>query len=682
MKRYLIKWLILVLAGILLTISAAAESVQAEWTVMFYFCGSDLESRHGYASENLGEIANCFTRAAISGMDTQNVPEYASEGVNVVIETGGCKEWHAQDLGMDIHAGAIQRWHYRPIDTILLDMDGNEDHSMKGTFDMEAELPAASMADPQTLSDFIRWSAAYYPAKKYALVLWGHGGGAISGLFIDEYYNNDRMYLDELRGALSDGGVEFETVLFDACLMASVETAYAVSDNAHWMVASEEVVAGKGTAVGEWLQQLYLTPQWDGGRLGRWICDMTQIKYANVVDERSQMMLTWSVIDLDKIGRFIELFDRAMELYGQIYAEKPSDFLFGFSRINETFSFALGDTDLYDIMWMLYQPDFSVSLDWDVYTEMLDALSEAVVYVVRGPDRSGALGLSFCAAAGFLPDMMEIYARNCPSAHYLAFLDAVSPDWSAPDWVYERAEHLPDITEDEEYEIVIEKQICDNGCPGLFIDRQQLMKVDTVRMNLYRLNDESGNTVCLGSIEASYESTPEGKRYYFDGFDIWPSVEGVHCNVQMVKTSKDDRELFNIPVRVGTSFHLLRMGYNGNAEEPLTIYGLWEGYEADSTVFGRNVMDLSQISGQEFCLLYPIDGTGRPQYEASEPLTFYRRLQITAEPLEPGAYYLEYSVDDFLSHSRPVDRAEVYWDGNELSVAGEPWEGMMELAAR
>ena len=35
---------------------ADANDAPAEWTVLFYLCGSDLESRFGYASENLREI--------------------------------------------------------------------------------------------------------------------------------------------------------------------------------------------------------------------------------------------------------------------------------------------------------------------------------------------------------------------------------------------------------------------------------------------------------------------------------------------------------------------------------------------------------------------------------------------------------------------------------------------------
>ena len=111
-------------------------------------------------------------------------------------------------------------------------------------------MPLSSMADPETLQDFVAWGAVKYPAKKYGLVLWDHGGGSKTGIFIDELFENDTMYLYELGEALRGGGVMFETVLFDACLMANVETAYIIKDYARYMVASEEVVVGQGTAIG------------------------------------------------------------------------------------------------------------------------------------------------------------------------------------------------------------------------------------------------------------------------------------------------------------------------------------------------------------------------------------------------------------------------------------------------
>ena len=40
-----------------------------------------------------------------------------------------------------------------------------------------AELPELDMADPATLTDFVRFSHNQYPAENYLLVLWDHGNG-------------------------------------------------------------------------------------------------------------------------------------------------------------------------------------------------------------------------------------------------------------------------------------------------------------------------------------------------------------------------------------------------------------------------------------------------------------------------------------------------------------------------
>ena len=74
-------------------------------------------------------------------------------------------------------------------------------------------------------------------------------------------------------------------------------------------------------------------------------------------------------------------------------------------------------------------------LPTDLYYEMMDALAEAVVYNTHGIGRARAQGLSFCFATDDSPEELTVYARNCPSAHYLAFLDAVIPSWTAPEWL-------------------------------------------------------------------------------------------------------------------------------------------------------------------------------------------------------------------------------------------------------
>ena len=655
----------------------------AEWTVMFYLCGSDLESKHGLASGNLAEIASCLPYSTLSKISLEypeivlSVEQLDRMRVNVVVETGGSKEWHASELGMEVDTSALQRWRYCPMEILRIDAES--------TFELEETLPLQSMADPETLSDYIRWAAEKYPAHKYALVLWDHGGGSKTGIFIDELFEGDVMYLDELHDAFQGGGVNFEAVLFDACMMANLETAYAIKDNAKWMIASEEVVAGKGTAMASWLQQLYLAPQWDGARLGHWICDMTQIKFANEADEQSMELLTWSVIDLSKIERVAAAYDWYFERCCDAYVNDTYRMRVLIDLLHGTEEFGGGLNNMFDLSGVLYQEWIVQNMGMDLYWEMMDALMDAVDYTVHGVGRSKALGISFCYAADFSPAELEMYARNCPSAHYLALLDAITPAWTAPEWVYKQVQRLPDIRELKDYQVIVEKKIAPDGTPGVYT-LDGVFNVRGYYMNLYRLEEKTGNTLRYGNTVGVIVDDPETGDFMLCPKEpcLWLSMEGVYCDAELVSYDLFDNYLFNIPIQIGTEQSILRCGYESKIDD-YVVYGIWEGYDADTGVFGRNVQSLAQLAGQEFRLLYPIDGAernGKTLYEASEPMTLYRSLRVTKEPLPPGPIYIEFWVRDMFMRPLTIGKVEMYWDGQTLTLApGETWEGTTLLTA-
>ena len=679
MKKLLFFFLSVFAASLLWSASALAED-PAEWTVMFYFCGSDLESKNGFATENLEAIQKCLTHDQLTHLIGRRNREEETVGrVNVVVETGGCKEWHAQRIGMDVDAGALQRWHFEP--DLLASIEGTS------TFMLDQTLPLANMGASDTLADFIRWSAQTYPAQKYALVLWDHGGGSKTGIFVDELFDGDIMYLDELHTALQEGGVQLEAVVFDACLMANIEAACAIQDSARWMIASEELVAGGGTAMGDWLQQLYFTPQWDGRRLGRWICDMTQIQYANSADEQAADTLTWSVIDLSKIKRVEEQFDRFFRDIGQYYADDILRMNNILSYLSEAFEFGLGENGMLDLSAAFYNPYVAGMLDQDLHSSMLDALDEAVVYTVRGTDRSSARGLSFCYATDFSVGGLEDYARNCPSPHYLAFLDAITPAWTAPAWVYDTVEPLPDIQELYQYQISVKKIIAPNGTPGVAI-LDGVINASTVIAELYRYNEETGNTVYMGSTVAGDVLDKDGNKmlmtYALNSFWRWPTLEGEFCCAEVAFLDYMGNELYNIPVQINGEIHLLRCSYDDTADagEKMTVLGLWQGYDADSLMFSRNVMSLAQKAGQEFRLLYPVRNGEKDEktlYDAGKTMTLHRAYVIKGKPLPAGTYFLEYWVQDPFMRLLSAGDVEIEWDGETVSLREGSWEGDVVL---
>ena len=90
--------LVLIAASVPPATAEITAEPEAEWTVLLYMCGTDLESKYSYGSQNLEEITHVF---ALPGKESK---------VNVLIETGGCSEWHTESIGIEVSPYAIQRW--------------------------------------------------------------------------------------------------------------------------------------------------------------------------------------------------------------------------------------------------------------------------------------------------------------------------------------------------------------------------------------------------------------------------------------------------------------------------------------------------------------------------------------------------------------------------------------------
>jgi hypothetical protein len=120
----------------------------------------------------------------------------------------------------------------------------------KGQSKVLAEWGEVNMADPATMSKFIKTAEKSYPAQNTAFISWDHGGGW-RGLNWDdtsEMLGEEPSFMDmnTLRIAVADAGVRFDVFAFDQCLMAQPEVAYQVRGYADYLVFSEETVYGQG----------------------------------------------------------------------------------------------------------------------------------------------------------------------------------------------------------------------------------------------------------------------------------------------------------------------------------------------------------------------------------------------------------------------------------------------------
>ena len=236
-------------------------------TIMVYLCGTDLESRSGMGTSDLQEMA-----AANIG-----------KKVNLLVYTGGCSSWRNNIVSSRVNQ-------------VYQVMEGGVKCLIK-------DAGTASMTNPDNLAGYIQWSAKNFPADRYELILWDHGSGSVSGYGYDEKNKSSgSMTLSGIQSALEKGGVKFDFVGFDACLMATTETALMLSNYADYMVASEETEPGVGWFYTDWLNALGKNTSIPTVQLGQNIIDSFVETCA--VKCRGQKT-TLSMVDLSELSNTV-----------------------------------------------------------------------------------------------------------------------------------------------------------------------------------------------------------------------------------------------------------------------------------------------------------------------------------------------------------------------------------------
>jgi hypothetical protein len=263
---------------------AAPRVEPRAWTVMVYLNGdNNLEK----------EILSDFREMATVGSTDQ---------VNIVAQ-------------LDRHPGYTQDGENDWSDTRRFWIKrGSEPTIQEAEPDFAGEI---DMTSGTALRDFVAWARQRFPARRYALIIGSHGEGwryyadrldlgpaeevrrieefdsaaslaDTSGLveviptdadirnhpvrsITHDMTSGGKLYNREMQDALESvlAGEQLDLIGFDACLMAMLETAYALRRSANVMVASEENEPEEGWSYEDILTQLTASPEMDGEELAK-----------------------------------------------------------------------------------------------------------------------------------------------------------------------------------------------------------------------------------------------------------------------------------------------------------------------------------------------------------------------------------------------------------------------------
>ena len=243
MPGFFLRWLLTAVSILLLAPAASAQSPKrAAWTILVY----------GHADHSL---------SSQMAADLRKMESVGSgPGFNIVVQADfdASSEEENEDEGLPkaLHRGTSR---------FLMAKSTNPDRVISKPVERLSEF---NHDEPRVLSESIRWAVRKYPADRYGLVFWDHGG-QWEGYGGDEQDGTEDepkgMSTAAMRGAVQEamkaaGIKKWDFVAFDTCLMGGIEVIGDFADLTDLFIACPEIDYGDGWNYGPVLQWLKERP--------------------------------------------------------------------------------------------------------------------------------------------------------------------------------------------------------------------------------------------------------------------------------------------------------------------------------------------------------------------------------------------------------------------------------------
>ena len=633
------KKIIAILLAVLMCMSLGAPAFADDggWTIFVYLCGADLESDAGFASENMQEM----------------IESTASSGVRYIVQTGGASAWQN-----DASADELDRFEITGGNSTIVDRQ-----------------PQASMAESQTLADFLSWGLAAYPSAHTGLVLWDHGSGSINGVCFDELHEMKSLTLREIDTALSSvkdalpNGFDF--IGFDACLMGTVETAAMLAPYAAYMIGSQETEPGTGwdyKAIGECLAG---NPDADAVTLGTAICNGF---YQNCAADEQEDDATLALVDLSKIQALRSAFDSyAQHLYEA--TDNTADFAPICRTITSSENFGgnnrmEGYTNMVDLGGLI-----AAGSAWSSNAQAArDAEDAAIVYQVRGANHDQASGLSIYYPLQIQGSQeLSIFRDVCVSTYYYALVNKIAYGFANGGSLEGFDENTPwdwnsmvpnNDGQSTAISFAQEPALDENGTYGFTLSEKAMNNTVSVDAQVYQVSEDGQDCISLGMTSDVKADWSTGRvEDDFDG--LWFSLpDGQNLSVNLVDEG-DEYDLYTSPVTINGKKTNLRFAWYGKTGE-LEILSAWEGVGSNGIAARQSD---SPNPGDVIVPRYDAfdpDSGAKGEYTGQE-YTWSDGDSLAFGPLPDGDYLYSFSINDVFGGSYVTDNADFVVDQGNIS---------------
>nr|MDA3845492.1 clostripain-related cysteine peptidase [Vallitaleaceae bacterium] len=430
-------------------------------------------------------------------------------------------------------------------------------------------------------------------------------GGSLYGFGYDEYFYDDSLTLDEIDSALSNvkdkQDVTYEVVGFDACLMATLETAKMLEPYANYLIASEETEPDYGWDYTRIFSDLSNGLATDGESFGEIVVSGFMV---DSIDKNAEEMLTLSVIDLSKITAVVDSVDALFAAIGTNSYEYGYDSL---SKVipqkkafvgNTEYS---GYTDHYDLENLAKK----LTEFWPGEANaVMTAIDDAVVYKIAGYLATDAGGISL-----YLP-YYDLYVDDISAAY-----DPVSFSTGYADFVSDYVDYrLDTFTNNTDFDYVLNTEV---DPYQITFGPEYIDYISALYLNVYIVDDTVDGYYYTDLGMDAWVYPTDDPYTWEEGFYRWASLGDWYVPL-FVTYENDDYIEYETPILLNGEYVTLVSAWVYD-EDSYIVYGARPSIESGGGIQDRNTIEFEE--GDEIILLYDIyDMNSSEVYESySDP---------------------------------------------------------------
>ncbi|MBN2066984.1 MAG: hypothetical protein JW744_00775 [Candidatus Diapherotrites archaeon] len=278
------------------------------------------------------------------------------------------------------------------------------------------DLGEVDMGNMDSLTEFIKWAVENYPAEKYLLDIWDHGGGW--GPHTQDETNGSQAEVQELAEALENAGFgpnkKIDLLVLNQCLMGQADVAYAMAPYAKVMVASEEIVPGPGIEYTVTLKKLKQNPGMDERQVAAELVAAYQAFYTENVPQPFTTLAAYNLEAMGEVGEAFTLFTETLsEKAGESWPEIGKSIYYSeaFAKYGGALTTkSVSSYDMLDFAGLLEQ-----NIDDSEVREATEQLKEAVqkmaIVEYHGKEHPFAKGISI-----YFPEDELLYQKDYEKA--------------------------------------------------------------------------------------------------------------------------------------------------------------------------------------------------------------------------------------------------------------------------